>query len=128
MVEIHGKYRAHESESWLPVLVRGREAQLEIATHAGRILALWSASHLEGLNFPLLDRQWLLRDRRIANAQLLIENDQDYSAVRKAAPQLRDPRQRGFRQLGNAAFENRLLVTAAILAFVGLWLWLFDRT
>ncbi len=123
MAELHAKYRTHESEDWTPVLLDCRDAQIEIKTHTARVLAIWRAEYVEGLNFPVLDRQWLLRDRRIADAQLLIENDEDYGAVREVAPHLPHPRRRGLRQLWNSALISgglAIIITMTLLVWLAL--------
>ncbi len=127
MAELHAKYRAHESEGWTPVLLDRRDAQIEIKTHAARVLAIWGAEYVEGLNFPVFDRQWLLRDRRIADAQLLIENDEDYGAVREMAPHLPHPRRRGLRQLWNSALIGGQLAWVIVVALLVITGWWFAR-
>lgn len=124
MAELHAKYRTHESESWSPVVLDCSPTQIEIKTHAGRVLAIWGAQYIESLGFPVFDRQWLLRERRIADAQLLIENDEDYGAVREIASHLPHPRQRGLRQLWSSALISQQLawiIAVALMVIIGWW-------
>jgi len=68
------------------VAIEGRS--LSLCTPAGSEIARWSLDQLENVSIPVLGRDWVLRDRRIGDPVLLLENDQDYAAIQSRTDDL----------------------------------------
>ncbi|HJT14947.1 MAG TPA: hypothetical protein VJ790_20145 [Dongiaceae bacterium] len=97
---------------------------LALHTLSERLVATWSLDQLENREFQILGDNWSIGDRRLPESYLVLENDDDYRALRGTASRLRPVRARLWRLLGIAAVEsgNRagwpvllLLIAAAVV-------------
>jgi hypothetical protein len=68
------------------VAIEGRS--LSLRTLIGAEVARWSLDELENVSIPVLGRDWVIRDRRIGDPVLLLENDQDYAAIQSRTDDL----------------------------------------
>jgi hypothetical protein len=79
---------------------------LSMRTLTGAEIARWSLDQLENVSIPVMDRDWVIRDRRVADPALLLENDQDYAAVQSHASDLAPVSARTVRQVSFAAHHG----------------------
>lgn len=86
--DISGWYlKDNESERQrVRVAIEGRS--LSLCTLTGSEIARWSLDQLENVSVPVLGRDWVIRDRRVEEPVLLLENDQDYAAIQCQANDL----------------------------------------
>jgi hypothetical protein len=68
------------------VAIEGRS--ISLCTLTGAEVARWSLDQLENVSIPVMDRDWAIRDRRVVDPVLLLENDQDYAAIQGRASDL----------------------------------------
>lgn len=120
-----------------PVRVRLSTDQRSLTLHtlSDRIVAAWALDHLENREIPIIGASWSVGDRRLPEASLLLENDEDYRRLRHVAPRLKSTRARLWRQLsfstfhsGNRAGGSRVILTGSTLLLVLImmaWHWLF---
>ena len=98
-------------------------------------MAAWSLDHLENREIPIIGGNWSIGDRRLPEAILLLESDEDYTDLRSLSPRLKSTRARLWRQLsfsalhsgnrpGNPGFIWIGLAIPIILIVLG-WHWLF---
>ena len=97
---------------------------------AGALLARWSLNELKNHSVPVLGRDWVICDQRIAGPILTVENDQDYLVIQRAAPHLASLSRRTLHQLifaygtsirGNLTGESVLLLAIVAVPVLGLW-------
>ncbi len=102
-------------------------AAVSLYAPSDRLVASWSLDQLENREIAVLSERWSIGDRRVPEAYLVLESDQDYSALRAVSPKLRPIRARLWRLLGVRAIESGnftgypvllLTATAAVI-----WLW-----
>lgn len=105
-LDIQGWYLRNKTSEAERVRLSFAEGSLVLHTLSDRVVANWSLDQLENREIAVLGERWSIGDRRVPEAYLELENDEDYSAVRKRSPQLRPMRARLWRQLGFAAIES----------------------
>jgi hypothetical protein len=108
---------------------------LTLHTLSDRIVAAWALDHLENRKIPIIGASWSVGDRRLPEASLLLENDEDYSRLRRVAPRLKSTRARLWRQLsfsflhsGNGMGPPGFVWTGStilLLLILLVWHWLF---
>jgi hypothetical protein len=97
---------------------------LSLRTLTGREVARWSLDHLENVSIPVLGRDWVIRDRRLQEPLLRLENDQDYAAIQCVASDLAPVPIRTVNQVifaGNHAGLPVLVLLIAVPAIIWLW-------
>ena len=123
--ELQGWYHRNRTSDAERVRLSFVGDSLALHTLSERLVATWSLDHLENRDIQVLGDDWSIGDRRLPEPYLLLENDDDYRAVRAASTRLRPVRARLWRLLGLAAVEsgNRrgwpvllLLIAVALLA------------
>jgi hypothetical protein len=82
------------------------ERSLHLQTLSDRLVAAWSLNHLETREVPVVGSTWRVGDRRLPEASLVLENDEDYTALRHVSAGLCSTRARLWRQLGFAALHS----------------------
>jgi hypothetical protein len=101
--DISGWYlKDNESERQrVRVAIEGRS--MSVCTLTGSEIARWSLNQLENVSIPVLGRDWVIRDRRVEEPVLLLENDQDYAAIQGQANDLAPVSARAVQQAKFAA-------------------------
>lgn len=126
--DISGWYlRDNESQPQrVRVAIEGR--LLSLCTLTGSEIARWSLDQLENVSIPVLGRDWVIRDRRIGDPVLLLENDQDYAAIQSQADDLalvgaRTVRQASFAagQAGSVTGWPVIILIVLVSAIAALW-------
>jgi hypothetical protein len=123
--DIQGWY--HRNATGEPVRVRlsTDEGSILLHTLSGRLVASWAPGRLETRSTDVIGERWTIGDKRLPEAFLVLESDEDYAAIRKVSARLWPTRARLWRLLGFAAVEsgNRrgwpvllLVIIAVILA------------
>ncbi|MBA4097136.1 MAG: hypothetical protein C0484_10270 [Rhodospirillum sp.] len=100
--EISGWYLMDNESQPQRVRVALEDRSLSLCTLTGTEVARWSLDQLENLSIPVMDRDWVIRDRRV-DPVLLLENDQDYAAIQGQANDLAPVSARTVRQVSFAA-------------------------
>jgi hypothetical protein len=126
--DISGWYlRDNESQPQrVRVAIEGR--LLSLCTLTGSEIARWSLDQLENVSVPVLGRDWVIRDRRIGDPVLLLENDQDYAAIQSQTDDLalvgaRTVRQASFAagQAGSITGWPVIILIVLVSAIAALW-------
>jgi hypothetical protein len=110
------------------------QRSLYLHTLSDRMVAAWSLDQLANREIPTIGANWPVGDRRLPEASLLLENDEDYTHLRRVSPRLKSTRTRLWRQLGSSAFHSGSRgnpgfiwtgpIILVILIVLG-WRWLF---
>jgi hypothetical protein len=126
--EISGWYlQDNESQPQrVRVAIEGRS--LSLCTQKGTEIARWSLDRLESVSIPVIDRDWVIRDRWVPDPVLLLQNDQDYGAIESQADDLAPVSARTAQQAKFAASEASNLTGWPVLLLliavpVVIWLW-----
>jgi hypothetical protein len=104
--EIQGWYFLHPASEPEHVRLSIDEHSLSLFAPSDRLIARWSLDQLENRGIAILSERWSIGDRRVPDAYLVLESDDDYRAVRKASAKLRPVRARLWRHLGIAIIET----------------------
>ncbi|HJR22091.1 MAG TPA: hypothetical protein VJ822_10750 [Dongiaceae bacterium] len=104
--ELQGWYHRNRTSDAERVRLSFAGDSLALHTLSERLIATWSLEQLENREIAHLGERWSIGDRRLPESYLVLENDQDYRALRQSAPRLRPVRARVWRQLGFSAIES----------------------
>ena len=127
--EMQGWYHRNATSEPVRVRLSIDAAAVSLHTLSGRLVASWGPEFLETRATATIGERWTVGDRRLPEAFLVLENDEDYQAVRKVAFGLRPPRARLWEQLGTSAIESGNLTGWPVLLFLAVviptvvWLW-----
>jgi hypothetical protein len=122
MTDIQGWYQHDNESDQVRVRLTIAERGLMLHTLADGLVAHWSLDHLENLSVPVIGREWVLCDGRLQVPTLTLENDDDYVAIQRAAPDLVPLRRRRWHQLAHAVSlgnSGSLMVLVIVLLTVG---------
>lgn len=125
--EMQGWYRADGGTAPLRVRLSIEDRSLCLHSLTGELVARWALARLENRGIPFWGRDWSIGDRDLPQPTVVVENDEDYAAIRNAAPGLRPLRSRTWRHVllwpdahGNLkagpAFIWALLLAACVAA------------
>lgn len=103
--EIQGWYHHDPSSDAVRVRLSIVEGTLALHTLSDRLIARWSLDQLENRGIAILAVRWRIGDRRVPDACLVLESDDDYRAVQEASSTLRPVRARFWRALAFSATE-----------------------
>jgi hypothetical protein len=90
--EIQGWYYRNKTSDAERVRLSFSGGSLTLHTLADRLVAAWALDHLENQEIPVIGASWSVGDRRLPEASLLLENDEDYGHLRRVAPRLKSRR------------------------------------
>lgn len=86
--DISGWYLKDNESQPQRVRVAIENRSLSLCTLTGSEIARWSLDQLENVSIPVLGRDWVIRDRRVEEPVLLLENEQEYAAIQCQASDL----------------------------------------
>ena len=126
--EVQGWYHRNATSEAVRVRLSIDAAMISLHTLSGRLVAGWGPEFLETRATATIGERWTVGDRRLPEAFLVLESDQDYDALRKVAVGLRPVRARLWQQLGVSAIESGnltgwpvLVLLIAVPAIIWLW-------
>jgi hypothetical protein len=133
--DIQGWYSERTTSEPVRVRLSADHRLLHLHTLSDRVVAAWSLDHLENREIPIIGANWSVGDRRLPEASLMLENDEDYASLRRVSPRLKSTRARLWRQLsfsalhsGNRAGNPGFIWTGSTILIVLIvlgWQWLF---
>lgn len=126
--EIQGWYHHDPSAEAVRVRLSIIDGTLALHTLSDRLIARWSPDELENRGIEIFAARWRIGDRRVPDAFLVLESDDDYRAVREVASRLRSVRAVFWRQLAFSAVEagkagDWLVVLLVMVAIAILAVW-----
>jgi len=133
--DVQGWYSEKLTSEQVRVRLSADSRSLYLHTLSDRLVAAWPLDHLENREIPIVGANWSVGDRRLPEASLLLENDEDYSDLRRVSPRLKSTRARLRRQLsfsalhsGNRPGNPGFIWTGSTILMVVIvlgWHWLF---
>ena len=127
--ELQGWYYRDATSEAVRVRLSIEATAISLHTLSGRLIAGWGPEFLETRVIATMGKRWTVGDRRLPEAFLVVENDQDYQALRKVAVGLPPVQASFWKQLGLSAIESGNLTGWPVLVLLGIavpaviWLW-----
>lgn len=116
--ELQGWYNPNNTSEAVRVRLLFEGGSVSLYTLSGRLIASWSLGRLQNRRIPTIGERWLVGDRDLPEASLMLESDRDYDAIRLRSTRLRPLRARLWRQLGFSFIESGNLTGLPVLLLI----------